>query len=238
MLTYHRWINTWNNMVDIYLVATEFYRQKFIEGGLPEGKIIVKPHFIQHDPGLKSPKQQGEYILFIGRLDPEKGIRTLLKAWENLDIPLKIRGDGRLEQECRDSINTQPLKRIEIIPRLSNKDLSELIRKARFLIWPSEGYYETFGMVAVECFAQGVPVVASNIGVMAEIVKNGETGLLFNPGDPSDLASKVEWLWSQPKESERLGLNARKEYEEKYMPERNYQMIMDIYSSAISKNKK
>lgn len=234
MLTYHRWIKTWQNLVDTYLVATEFYRQKFIEVGLPEKKIIIKPHFILRDHGQKSVKLKGEYVLFIGRLDPEKGIRTLLSAWINLNILLKIRGEGQLEQECRDYINVQQIKFIEIIPRLSEDDLSKLITNARFLIWPSEGYYETFGMVAVDCFAQGVPVVASNIGVMAEIVKNGETGLLFNPGDPDDLARKVTWLWNHPEEVVRLGCNARREYEEKYTPDRNYQMLMDIYTRTIS----
>jgi glycosyltransferase involved in cell wall biosynthesis len=232
MLTFHRWIKTWHKMVDTYLVATEFYKLKFIEGGLPSEKIIVKPHFIQCDPGPRSPEKQGKYAIFIGRLDPEKGIRTLLSAWKNLNIPLMIRGDGRLEQESRDFIKVHQMNSIEIIGRLSADDLTQMINNARFLIWPSEGYYETFGMVAVECFAQGIPVIGSNIGVIAEIVKNGETGLLFNPGDPADLASKVEWLWNHPEESARLGRNARREYEEKYTPEHNYQMLKDIYDRA------
>jgi glycosyltransferase involved in cell wall biosynthesis len=234
MLTFHRWIKTWHNLVDTYLVATEFYKQKFIEGGLPIGKINVKPHFIYSDPGPKSLRQQGEYVLFIGRLDPEKGIRTLLNAWKNLNIPLMIRGDGRLEQECRDYIYAHQLNSIKIIERLSADDLSQMIMNGRFLIWPSEGYYETFGMVAVECFAHGIPVIASNIGIMAEIVKDDETGLLFNPGDPADLASKVEWLWNHPEESARLGRNARREYEEKYTPERNYQMLIDVYARTMA----
>ena len=123
---------------------------------------------------------------------------------------------------------------VKIIERLSADDLSQMIMNARFLIWPSEGYYETFGMVAVECFARGIPVAASNIGVMAEIVKNAETGLLFNPGDPTDLATKVEWLWNHPEESARMGGNARREYEEKYNPIRNYQMLLDIYTRAMT----
>ena len=234
MLTYHRWIRTWNRLVDTYLVATEFYKRKFVEGGLPEGKIIIKPHFIHRDPGPRSVQQEGEYVLYIGRLDPEKGIRTLLNAWSNVNIPLIIRGDGRLEQESRDFIQVHQMNSIKTIGRLSADDLIQMIKNARFLIWPSEGYYETFGMVALECFAQGVPVIASNIGVMAEIVRNGETGLLFNPGNPMELASKVEWLWNHPEESTRMGHNARREYEEKYTPERNYQMLMEIYERTLA----
>ncbi len=234
MLTYHRWIKTWDNLIDVYLVATEFYKRKFIEGGLPEKKLTVKPHFIQKDSEPISRKKPGEYVLFIGRLDPEKGIRTLLKAWKNLKIPLKIRGAGRLGQECWDFINTHKIKFVEIIDRISADSLTQMIKNARFLVWPSEGYYETFGMAAVESFAQGIPVIASNIGVMSEIVKNGETGLLFTPGDPIDLASKVEWLWKHPEESARLGRNARREYEGKYTPERNYRMLMDTYDLVIT----
>jgi len=233
MLTFHRWIKTWQNLVDTYLVATEFYKQKFIEAGLPAGKIIVKPHSIKFDSVPEFSDQKGKYVLFIGRLDPEKGIRTLLAAWMNLAIPLIIRGDGKLEQESQDFIHVHNIKCAEIIQRLTEEELAQLIKNARFLIWPSEGFYETFGIVAIECFAQGIPVVGSNIGVMTEIVKNGETGLLFNPGDPVDLAAKVVWLWNHPEESDRMGRNARKEYEDKYTPERNYQMLMKIYEKVM-----
>jgi glycosyltransferase involved in cell wall biosynthesis len=214
-------------------VATEFYKQKFIEAGLPTGKIIVKPHSIKFDSVPEFSDQKGKYVLFIGRLDPEKGIRTLLAAWMNLAIPLIIRGDGKLEQESQDFIHVHNIKCAEIIQRLTEEELAQLIKNARFLIWPSEGFYETFGIVAIECFAQGIPVVGSNIGVMTEIVKNGETGLLFNPGDPVDLAAKVVWLWNHPEESDRMGRNARKEYEDKYTPERNYQMLMKIYEKVM-----
>jgi glycosyltransferase involved in cell wall biosynthesis len=234
MLTFHRWINTWNHMVDAYLVATEFYRRKFIEGGLPEEKIIVKPHFTHDNSKPRSIRSQDEYVLFIGRLDPEKGIRTLLKAWKGLNIPLIIRGDGQLEQECRDFLNDNQIKTITIVDRILPDELSQLIINARFLIWPSEGYYETFGMVAVECFSYGIPVLASDIGVMAEIVKNGETGLLFTPGDSTDLATKAEWLWGHPEETARLGRNARHEYEKKYRPESNYKMLLDVYSRVMT----
>jgi glycosyltransferase involved in cell wall biosynthesis len=237
MLTFHRWSKTWRNLVDIYLVATEFYKQKFIEGGLPSEKIVIKPHFIEIDPESNSSKQLGEYVLFIGRLDPEKGIRTLLTAWNKINIPLKIRGDGQLEQEVLEFILFHKLNSIEIIKRLSKGELSQMIINARFLIWPSEGYYETFGMVAIECFAQGVPVIASDIGVMREIVENEKTGLLFDPGNPDDLASKVEWMWNHPRECAKMGHNARREYEEKYTPARNYQVLLDVYTQVTAKKR-
>lgn len=232
MLTIHRWAGTWENKVNIYLVATNFYRQIFAQGGLPEEKLAVKPHFIQSDPGLS--EQPGNYALFLARLDQEKGVRVMLEAWKHLNIPLKIRGSGQLENETRAFIQQNGLKNVELVSRLSKDELERLIKNARFLVWPAEGYYETFGMATVECYAAGVPVVASRIGVMTELVHDGKTGLLFNPGDANDLADKVRWLWDHPEDSMRMGKAARREYEQKYTPERNYQLLMDIYSKAIA----
>jgi glycosyltransferase involved in cell wall biosynthesis len=110
--------------------------------------------------------------------------------------------------------------------------LFDLIKAARFLVWPSEGYYETFGLVAIEAFACGVPVIASRCGVMQEIVHHRRNGLHFNPGDPDDLARTVERAWTHPDEMREMGRNARAEYEAKYTAEHNYKMLMDVYRRA------
>ncbi len=236
MLALHRLKATWNTKVDLYLVATEFYRRKFIEGGLPAEKLVLKPHFISPDPGTRSSADTSRGALFIGRLDPEKGIRTMMSAWKDLhDIPLKIRGSGQLESEVRRWIQDDNLaESVEIVGRLSRKDLTATIQNSSFLLWPSEGFYETFGYVAVESFSCGVPVIASRIGVPGEIVVDGVTGILFNPGDPTDLASKVRWAWDHPAEIARMGMNARHEYETKYTADTNYEMLMSAYNRAIS----
>ena len=103
------------------------------------------------------------------------------------------------------------------------------MKKARLLVSPSASY-ETFGLVVVEAFACGVPVVASRLGAMAEIVEDGRTGLLFTPGDPDDLAEKVRWAIDHPDAMERMGKNARGLYEEKYTAEMNYHMLLNIYA--------
>lgn len=237
MISFHKVLGTWKNLVDSYIVMTNFSQHKFVEGGLPPTKIRVKPHFIAHN--LDSRSTKGDFALFVGRLSSEKGVLTLLKAWQalSLPVPLKIIGDGLLRNEVIKTIENNSQKRIEYLGAVQHNQVLSLIKDAFFLVFPSE-CYETFGMVAIECFAQGVPVVGSNIGVLPEIIKNGETGLLFNPGDPTDLRSKVEWLWNHPEESAHMGRNARKEYEEKYTPEHNYKMLMEIYSSAIIRRSK
>lgn len=237
MLTLHRLLKTWNEKVDAYLVATEFYRQIFIESGFPASKFAVIPHFISPDPGVKPNLNSGDCAIFIARLDPEKGVRTMLNAWKGLDIPLKIRGSGQLEKETVEFIQGNSLIQIELLDRLNDDELDQLRKRARFLIWPSEGYYETFGLAAVECFAAGTPVIASRIGVMTEIVTDGVTGLHFNPGDPDDLAAKVRWAWDHPAEMAEMGKNARLEFEAKYTADKNYQRLFSIYENTIRNNR-
>ena len=231
MLAFHGWVRTWEKLVDVYIIATEFYREKFITGGLPPDKIAVKPHFVEPDPAPR--ESLGDYALFIGRLAAEKGVPTLLKAWSGLDgIPLKIRGEGPLHDVVYRFCESHP-GTVHLLPRLSRDELVSLLKGSRFLVWPSEGYYETFGLVAIESFACGVPVIASSMGAVREIVEDGRTGLYFKSGDPVDLAAKVDWAWGHPKEMAAMGRAARAEYEAKYTAKRNYQLLMEIYRRAM-----
>jgi glycosyltransferase involved in cell wall biosynthesis len=235
LLSIHRWRRTWQTRVDAYLVATEFYRRKFIEGGLPAGRLIVKPHFLYRDPGERSAAQPGGYALFAGRLVPEKGVATLLAAWERLpDIPLKIRGDGRMAGEVQAWIRSHGRHNVETVGTLSRTELIDLMKGARFFVWPSEGYYETFGYVAVESFGGGVPVLTSRIGVQEETIMDGVTGLHFQPGDAGDLAAKAAWAWNHPSETAAMGRAARKEYEKKYTAETAYSRLMEIYTRTMA----
>ena len=94
--------------------------------------------------------------------------------------------------------------------------------------------YEGFGVVLIEAFSHGIPVLASNLGSMAEIVEHGVTGLLFDPGDPADLAAKATWLFEHEDERRRMGEAARQTYERKYTLERNYRQLMRIYDEATA----
>ena len=235
MLVVHRLLKTWAEKVDIYIALTEFARKKFIEGGLPAEKIVVKPNFVEPDPGTKDYKI-GDYVLFVGRLSQEKGLFTLLKAWKLIkNIPLKIVGDGPLRESLENFVNRANLsEKVEFLGRCSRKEVIQLMHKARFLVFPSE-WYECFPMTIAEAFACGLPVVASKLGTMAEIVENGRTGLHFNAGDSEDLATKVEWAWTHSQEMAEMGREARREYEAKYTAERNYEILMEIYGKAIER---
>jgi glycosyltransferase involved in cell wall biosynthesis len=117
----------------------------------------------------------------------------------------------------------------------SRADVLEAIKGARALVIPSE-WYECFPMVIVEAFAAGVPVIASKLGAMAELVESGKTGLHFSPGNESHLAATVEWALTHPEEMQTMGRLARTEYEQKYTADRNHALLMEAYRRAIAQH--
>lgn len=231
MISIHRLLKTWDRKVDKYIALTHFARNKLIQGGLPANKIIVKPNFVNPDPGVGSGK--GEFALYVGRLSVEKGLDTLLSAWDKLHspFPLRIVGDGPLSELVLNKIKESP--HISWLGRKSIDEVHQLMGEASFLIFPSK-WYETFGRVAIEAFAKGTPVIASQIGAIAELVEHKRTGLQFQPGDPLDLAEQVEWALSHPDELQQMRIEVRKEFESKYTAGANYKQLIEIYQMAAS----
>jgi glycosyltransferase involved in cell wall biosynthesis len=230
MIDVHRRKGTWNEKVDRFIALTNLSRNKFVEAGFPAERIVVKPNFFAEveSGDHTSPDRKG--ALFVGRLSQEKGIETLLRAWQSVDFPLRIIGDGPL----RDKVRGQASGTIAALGRKESWQVVEEMTEALFLVMPSE-WYEGFPMTLVEAFAQGLPVIASRLGAMAEIVEDGITGLLFKPGDAEDLVRKVRWANERPEEMRRMGCNARKVYEEKYTSEINYRQLIAIYEGVIEK---
>jgi len=251
MLATQRFLQTWTEQVDLYIALTEFSRKKFIQGGIPGDKIVVKPNSVNDSTlseatgvtthGLQNTFLSSEitpYALFVGRLSPEKGIQTLLQAWRTLpENKLIIAGDGPLLYEAQRFVNQNNTKNIFLLGRQSQAEVARFMNRARLLVGPSE-CYENFPMTLVEAFASSLPVIASRLGAMAEIVEDGRTGLLFEPGNAEDLANKVAWAWAHPEEMAEMGKEARSEYEAKYTAERNYQILMEIYDKAIANHRK
>ncbi len=233
MIAVNRAAGTWRNLVDCYIALTNFARDKMAGSGIPAHKIHVKPNFVSPDPGGRA--SSGDYALFVGRLVVEKGVSTLLSAWHTLGarIPLRIIGDGPQHTNLRRFQQVLNVPRLEMLGQLPRKEVLEQIRSARFLIFPSE-CYENFPMTIVEAFACGVPVIAASIGAAAEIVHNGETGLTFQPGNPDDLARCVNWAVDHPRELEAMGVRARSEFESRYTAQHNYQLLMNIYRTALN----
>ena len=236
MLAVHRGLSTWSRMVNCYVALTQFAREKLVQRGLPREKVVVKPNFVARDPGKRDGR--GEYALFVGRLSGEKGLKTLVRAWERLKhpIPLVLVGDGPLGPQLRAETKRQCWSNIIFHGHVDHDQSVAAMKKARFVILPSD-CYENFPLTIAEAFSCGRPVICSRLGAMQEIVEDGRTGLHFTPGDPQDLAEKVEWAWMRPELTESMGRQARAEYESKYTAERNYQMLMAIYESVIAAHK-
>jgi len=230
MLATHKFLRTWHSAVDAYIARSNFSRDKLIEGGLPSEKISTIPSFAP-DPGEPA-DSNGLFAFFAGRLSPEKGIATLLSAWDRIrssSLCLKLAGDGPLKDEV---LRRADGKRVQYLGLLSRDKVQELMCQASVLIFPSI-CYENFPLSIVEAFASGLPVIASGMGAAAEIIDDGRTGLHFLPGNAEDLTAKIEWLISRPQEITRMRGEARAEYLSKYTPERNYELTAQLYGQVI-----
>ncbi|MGZ8944567.1 MAG: glycosyltransferase family 4 protein [Methylococcaceae bacterium] len=229
MVAEHRKQGTWQHKVNRFIALTDFAKGKFVEAGFPANKIVVKANFV-YDPLAESPclnRTTPGFALFVGRISEEKGIKTLLQAWSTIDDKtlLKVAGAGPLDDLLAGKNN------IEALGLQNAAEISGLMQQAAFLVLPSE-WYEGFPLVLVEAFAHGLPVLASRLGSMADIIEDGETGMLFTPGDADDLASKAKWLLGNPQQAQKLGENARGTFLEKYTAEQNYAELMAIYEDA------
>lgn len=231
MLLIHRAMRSWTENVDVFIAPTEFARRKLQRGYLAKSRFEVKSNFISRDPGVG--RNLGEYVLYVGRLTPEKGIIPLLDAWNQLEgIPLKVIGDGPLLATLRGRVNASATSDIEVLGPRPHDDVLEIMRGARFLAFPTL-WHETFGNVVIEAFACGVPVLASNRGAIGELVSNGVTGRTFDPTNVDEIASKIRAAWGEGVQLEKLRKAARLEFELKYTADSNYQRLNEIYSTLL-----
>lgn len=217
-----------HQVIDQYFTLTEFARQKFIAGGFDAARIQVKGGCVIPDAGIAA--GEGGFAIFVGRLSPEKGVDTLLSAWSQLGstLPLKIIGDGPLADSVRQAARTNPA--VEYLGYRPPEEVLARIGEAACLIMPSL-WYETFGRTVVESYSRGTPVIASRLGSLAELIAEGRTGLLFEPGNAQDLARAVRQFLNQG-ELCQWRRQARREFESKFTADMNYASLISIYRKA------
>jgi glycosyltransferase involved in cell wall biosynthesis len=229
MLGIHRWRGGWRTAVDTYIAVSQFARAKFIEGGLPADRIVVKPNFLPQDPGTGA--HNGGFALYVGRLSPEKGIEALVRLWGRLglSITLRIIGSGPLESLAADGppgiewLGWQPRDRV-----------IAAMKEASFLIFPTE-CYEGFPMVLLEAMATGLPVIASSQGSLPDIIENGTSGVLVPSSDPEHWAGALRWAMSHPEIMAAMGQHARRAFERQYTSEIGYQLLLGIYRQTVDR---
>jgi glycosyltransferase involved in cell wall biosynthesis len=236
----HRFLRTWQNKVDRFIVLSEFNKKIFLRAGFPDKKIRVKPNFFEDSSKkkhCKSPKENN--WLFVGRLKEEKGVHLLPEVWKRLGdrAPLlHIVGDGPCRSEIERKIIAHGLKEKIIMQGLCTpRKVNEILNRSSLLVFPSI-CYEGFPLVIGEAYASGVPVAASNIGTPASIVLDRVTGIHFLPGDTDDMVKQLSLLIEHPELLQKMGRNARNEYKNQYTPERNFSLLMNIYQEAIEEN--
>lgn len=217
--------------VTIYLPPTEFAKQKLVRAGFPEKKMVTLPNMVSFHDNPTDPAK-GEYVAFVGSMLPHKGIEMLLAAANQLhQIPFRLAGAGPLLPHLRR--NTPP--NVSFPGPFNHRDLSGFYRRGRFLVVPSL-CLETFGLVAAEAMSHGLPVIASNIGGLPEVVENGLTGYLFAPGNVKELTDKIQHLWKNPDLCRAMGRNGREKVRRQYTPKIYYEKLLEIYQKAITSN--
>jgi len=233
----HRWLGTYQKCVDQFVAPSRFVKQKLVEHGFAESKITFIPHFQRLPEQVPAPRNGGP-VLYFGRLSPEKGVANLLWAMQHVpDVELQIAGDGPQRRELEKLAVDLGLANVQFLGQLSGAELDRVIAASRFTVMPSRAY-ETFGKSILESFAWGRAVVASDLGSRRELVRHGENGLLFEPGNEEELAEAIAYLAAHPGLAEAMGAAGRRLVEQHHSPEQHYQAMIELYARVASAGSK
>lgn len=239
MLLIHRLLGTYRKKVTKYIALSHFARYNFTKkSALPEDKVVVKPNIVilpKEIPQLHKEKN----VLFIGRISPEKGVKTLISAWsllkDTFGFKLIIIGDGPEKDTL--SQKYQNNKSISFLGGLPHDEVIVQLTKASLLVFPSI-WYEQFAITPIEAMSQATPVLVSDIAKNSTIVQDNISGRYFKAGDINDLAAKLAELLSNEAELSRLGTAAKAAFEQSdCSTESNLRALEAIYHSILAPRK-
>lgn len=224
----NRWLHKYDT-IQYFICPSRFSLQKHADHGIPRHRLLHIPNFIsaaEHEPVY----EEGHYALFVGRLSKEKGIPTLLKAVQNLNVPVRIVGDGPLRPQYERFVRDRRMVHVTFEGYKSADDLKRLYVNAAFLVVPSE-WYENAPMTILEACAHGKPVIGSRIGGIPEMIDHGRTGLLFTPGDADELSECIQSLWTDKSLVADMGRAARAKVEREFSCQAHYERLMEVYGT-------
>lgn len=219
--------------ITIHLSLNRFFAQHLVNAGIDKDRIRICANFMENHSKRMNHKQA--YFLYIGRLSKEKGLDTLVRAVQKSKVNLKIAGTGPDEQLLKDYVLKHGMYNVEFMGFVTGNQKRNLIEKSLSTLIPSE-WFENFPISAVESMAMGTPVIASRIGGLPEVVEDGKTGLLFEPGNVDDLAGKLSKIWHNPELAQEMGAQAKVHAQNRFSPEAHYQNLMAIYNEAIDRH--
>jgi len=216
----------------MYLSVSEHVKKRLVSSGIEKALITVIPNMVSIPKFGVNPKN-GKYAAYIGRISEEKGIKTLIAASsEHSDMHLLLAGNGPLLPALKRRSPTNA----NFVGWLGKQQLSSFYQNARFIVVPSQ-WFEPFCLVAAEAMSYGLPVIASKIGALPELVDDGVTGLLFAPGNSLELASKMKLLWDNSDLCEKMGQAGREKVIREYSENAYYKRLISAYKKAIDINK-
>ncbi len=229
-LLFHRYTKIYHKLH--YICLTDFNRKKLLQLNLYQQcdhidpqKVYIKPNFTFDFPKLE--REEGDYFLFIGRVEKLKGIDILLEAFRTMPKhKLIIVGTGS-KLEYYQSLAS---KNVEFKGQLEKKELAITINKSKAVIVSSQ-CYESFGMVIIEAYAAHKAVIAGNIGNIASLVKDNITGIKFTYNSPASLKDAI--LKFEQNNKSFLEQNCYKEFKNKYSPDNNYKILEHIYNRLL-----
>lgn len=233
----HTWLGTYRKCVDRFLAPSQFVRDKFVEHGWDASKFEVLPHFQKMPTAIAPSAAPDAPLLYFGRLSKEKGVDDLIRAMKAVpDMRLIIAGDGPQRSELHDLVKVLRLANVEFVGHVRGAELTSLIAKSRFTVLPSHAY-ETLGKTILESYAEARAVVASDLGSRRELVRDGETGLLYPTGNVDRLTGALKLLGSSPDLAEEMGRKGWEMVQGRYAPEVHYQRLLDLYERVIAGRK-
>ncbi len=227
-----RWLGLWEGAVELFVVMTEFSRLLLAAAGLPGDRVRVKPHFVADRGPRSGQPSASDTVLFVGRLSSEKGVDQLVEAWsqaETADLTLRIVGDGPL----RAALEQRRVAGVDVAGWLGPDRVAEELRSARALVVPSI-WYEPFGLVLIEGMAAGLPIVASAIGGIPEVVGDVDPAFLPGAGDVAEWSASLSRLAVSGEELDAAGAASRRRYEQRYTPEVGLAALEQIYSETLT----
>lgn len=228
---FHYLVGTWSRCIDGYIALSGFAEDKFRALGLPARRFFVKPNFLNMD--LRVSGEREGWGVCIGRVGEEKGLRSLVAALRRAtDVQVKIVGDGPLHGYLTAELARGGLEHVEYLGALPRDRCLELVRRARFLAFPSI-CYEGMPMVVLEAMAAGTPVIASRIGALPDLVEHEVTGLLVTPGSVEELSAAMGRLAADPEESRAMGARGQASFSERFTADANHEQLVKIYQQVI-----
>jgi glycosyltransferase involved in cell wall biosynthesis len=223
-----RKLGLFRKYVSCFIAPSEFIKCRLVDAGFDEQRFVVLPNFVSVPEEPVRPSA-GKYVGFVGRFSAEKGVTHLLSAAREIaTIPVALAGDYSSLHGVRDELSANTT----LLGELQRQQISAFYRNARFLVVPST-CYEVCPMVVLEAMSHGLPVIASRLGGIPELIKDGETGILFESQNTADLADKIRTLWSQPELCDRMGATARETVRQRYSEDVCYEKLHSIYADHI-----